>query len=152
MPMTKPEPRRISIADIKGAVDRREVHEVDWPGVEGRRVGLLELRCAEIQAAYFAARDRFARAGLASIDEAAREAFNEELEVQYCFRMLVDPEARVAKFRLFKSVDECRERLDPDERAFFATEQIRRQAEKVIGWKQKEPPKTEAEQSEDESA
>jgi hypothetical protein len=129
------EPRRLSIADIKGTVDRRDVHPVDWPGVEGRKVGLMELRCSEIQAAYFAARDRFARKGLATIDEAARDAFDEELEVQYCYLMLVDPEARAAKFRMFKTADECRDRLDPDERGFFRVQAAKLQAEKVRGWR-----------------
>lgn len=122
----------LTIADVKGP-DRRDVRQTEWPGLE-RQIGVLELRCSEIQSAYFAARERFAKAGLATIDPQALDAFGEELEIQCCFRMLVDPEAREAKWRLFKTADECRERLSPDERGYFYGLQAALHRERVASW------------------
>lgn len=131
------EPKRLSIEAIKGK-DLREVHEVDWPGTAAK-VGVMELRCSELLEAYFEARELFAKRGWDSIDSAGDETFQAELELQYCFRMLVDPEAKLAKFRVFSSTKEARERLSPDERAYFAALHAVFQREATAAWKKNEP-------------
>lgn len=124
------EPQHLKIAQIKGK-DLRTVHPVDWPGLPDRKVGLMELRCSEQLEAYFAAREVFARKGWETIDPAAVPSFEEELHVQYCYRMLVDPETVSAdpRFRICESVDETRQRLDANERNFFVlTHNLRQNA------------------------
>lgn len=130
----------LKIADLKGK-DVRTVHVIPWPGLPDRKVGLLELRCGEQLEAYFAAREIFSRKGWENIDVAANPHFGAELELQYVFRMLVDPETTTAdpRFRIFASVDEARARLDPDERAHFATAHVGFENDKVMAWM----PKTE---------
>ncbi len=128
------EQKRLTAADLLGK-DLRAVHQVPWPGSEnGRQVGVLELRCAEIQDAYFAAREHFSKRGWSDLDAVAISAFNIELEVQNCYRMLIDPDSRNAVDRIFKDADECRKRLGPAERHFFATMHDELQEKKVTSW------------------
>lgn len=132
------EPKRLTIAQIKGK-DTRTVHVVDWPGLPGKRVGIMELRCGEQLDAYFAAREVFTRRGWHVIDQAAQPHFNAELELQYCYRMLIDPDAAVPSARVFKDVDEARSRLDPDERGHFTALHVVYENEKVGAWQPKPP-------------
>jgi glutamate/tyrosine decarboxylase-like PLP-dependent enzyme len=126
--------RGLTIEDFKGVKAPREVHPVPWPGLE-RQVGIMELRCSEVLDSYFAARALFAKKGLThSEDQAAARAFSEELETQYCYRMLLDPEATVAEARIFKSADEARAELSPDERGWFVERHQEFQETRVSSW------------------
>jgi len=131
---------KLSIADILGK-DCRDVHVVKWPGTE-KSVGLLMLRCSEIADAYFDARERFRRKGL-EIDESTLQALQEELDLQYCYRMLVDPEAKIADARLFKDATEARDRLDSDLRVFFCDKHAGFQVARVQSWTPVPPAETE---------
>jgi hypothetical protein len=128
------ERQRVTIDTLKGK-DLRTVHAVEWPGLPDRKVGLLELRCAELLEAYFAAREVFARKGWEAIDAAALSAFEEELHVQYVYRALVDPETQSAapQFRICKDADQTRARLDPFERDYFAGKLTMLQTETPAG-------------------
>jgi len=128
-----PEPKRLTIAQVKGR-DLRTVHAVDWPGVPGKKVGLLELRCNELLDAYFAARETFSRKGWEDIDAVAAVAFADELNLQYCFRMLVDPDACNPKFQVFKTADEARERLSAAERSYFVELHLEKQHDTAAAW------------------
>ncbi len=128
------ERQRVTIDSLKGK-DLRTVHAVEWPGLPDSKVGLLELRCAELLEAYFAAREVFARKGWEQIDAAALSAFEEELHVQYVYRALVDPEAVSAapQFRICKDADQTRARLDPFERDYFSSKMTLLQTEAPAG-------------------
>ena len=124
--------RRLKIDDILGK-DCRTVHVVKLPGTD-KDVGLLMLRCSEIADAYFEAREVFRRKGLDVIDGNTLQPLQEELDLQYCYRMLVDPEAKIADARLFKTVDEARARLDTDLRSHFVDLHASKQVERVTSW------------------
>lgn len=121
---------RLSIDDL--LPDMRDVRVVDWPGTD-RKVGLLLLRCAELQDAYFATRERFKRRDQA-VDWAAKAQLDEEEGLQQVYRMLIDPEARRPEYRIFKSVEQARERLTPELRDHFVEEHLRLQDELVKSW------------------
>jgi hypothetical protein len=118
--------RKLGIADFKPLLER-EVFPVTWPGTD-KRVGVLILRCAEVQESHFAARAHFAKKAR-EVDQPSMAEFSYEEDAQLCYRMLIDPEARVADARIFKSADEARGMLDIDERAFFVSEHQRLQLE-----------------------
>lgn len=133
----------MKIEDILGR-DVRTVHRVKWPGTD-KDVGLLMLRCSEIASAYFDAREWFRRKGLGAIEDGSTlEALQQELDLQYCFRMLVDPEAKIADARLFATVEDARARLSTDERTWFVDQHAAKQLETVQSWTPLfPPPKTE---------
>jgi hypothetical protein len=132
----------VTIADILGK-DVRTVHRVRWPGTD-KDVGLLMLRCSEIAAAYFDAREWFRRKGLEAIEDGSTlEALQQELDLQYCFRMLVDPEAKIADARLFAAVEDARARLSTDERTHFVDLHATKQLEAVQSWTPAPPPEEE---------
>lgn len=122
---------QLTIKDYKG--EDREVHVIAWPGTD-RLVGLMLLHCDELQAAHFDARKRFRDKGQ-DVDEHSELELTREEQLQLCYRMLIDPEARVPAARIFKSPNEARARLSPDERQLFVGEHIRLQTEKVEGWR-----------------
>lgn len=131
--MTKETARKITQAS------QRTTSVVRWPGRDWD-VSVLDLRCSEIQAAYFAARDVFARKGYRDLlDVAAKAAFDEELETQYVWRMLIDADSRDPKDRVFATVDECRAELSADERGFFSGEHMRQSIARVATWAKKDP-------------
>lgn len=105
----------MSIDDVKPAV--REVTPVAWPGTD-KMVGLLHLNLAELQDAHADARRHCKRRDIPADVFSAEELEKEEM-AQQCFRALVDPDARVADARLFESVDQLRQRMDAEERAWF---------------------------------
>ncbi len=117
----------------KGLAKRpREANEVQWPGQE-RKVSMLQLNCAEIQKSHFAARNWFERKGQ-EVDEANQQVFTDEEGIQLCYLMLLEEDSVNPNTRIFSSVDDAREYLNPDERAFFIGEHIRVQTEHVEKW------------------
>lgn len=95
----------------------REIVLISWPGND-KEVGLLKLNCAELQQAYFESRRRFDKQQI-RMDVFAEEALSAEEMVQQCYLMLIDPEARNPKYKVFKSADEARNLLDDDMREYF---------------------------------
>ncbi len=117
----------MSFADIRPP--EREVFQVGWPGT-GREVGLMLLRCAEVQEAHFAAVDRFRRA-VQPADGVGLSEFLREVERQQVFRMVLQPGSRRPEDRLFDSADAVRKALDLDEVAFFQREHERLSTERL---------------------
>lgn len=103
--------------------DEREVTVIKWPGTD-RDVGLLHLNVGELLDAHCAARELFRKRGIAA-DPWSSEALEQEEMTQQVFRMLVEPDARVADARVFQSVDQCRKRLDAEERSWFCVQHER---------------------------
>jgi len=108
-------PKRLTIDDIKPP--GREVVVVDWPGRD-RKVGLLHINCEEEQDSYFAMRSHFRKKDQ-SVDLFSQEATEAEEMLQQVYRMLIDPAAKVADYRVFSDADQARRRLSMSERAFF---------------------------------
>lgn len=113
--------RRVTIDDIKP--DLREVKAVEWPGT-GRQVGVLHLNVGELLEAHAAARETCKRRGIPA-DMWSAEAIEAEEMTQQCYRMLVDPEARIADARVFTSIEQVRKRLDAEERGHFCAQHER---------------------------
>jgi hypothetical protein len=131
--------QRVTIADILGK-DVRTVHRVRWPGTD-KDVGLLMLRCSEIAAAYFDAREWFRRKGLEAIEDSSTLlALQQEYDLQLCYRALVDPEAKIADARLFKDAADARSRLDVKERVHFASLHGEKLDEREESWTPAPPP------------
>ena len=97
--------------------DVRDTIEVEWPET-GKMVSLLILRCDEIQAAYFAARERFERRSQ-SVDLFSNEELERERNLQEVFRMVLKEGSNSPKARVFASADEARRRLSLDEVGYF---------------------------------
>ena len=110
----------------------RETNIISWPGKECK-VSVLQLNCAEIQKAHFAARNWFDRKGQ-QVDEANHQAFADEESVQLIYLMLLEEDSVNPNARIFLSVDETREYLSPDECTYFIGEHIRLQTERVEKW------------------
>lgn len=122
--------KKLTIRDFKPK-DRR-VDLVRWPGTE-RHVGLMQLNCAEVQAAHLAARARFRNRGQ-DVDEFSRAELQAEESLQCCYLMLIDQDACVADARVFASADQARTELGPDLREYFMNEHVRLQTELWEGW------------------
>lgn len=122
--------RRLSIDDLQP--DVRDVQVIDWPGTD-RKVGLLLLRVSELQEAHFAAREHFKRKA-ATVDWASKVSLDEEEALQQVYRMLIDPDAKAPEYRVFKSPEQARARLTPDQRDHFVGEHMRAQAEIAKSW------------------
>ncbi len=122
--------KRSTLADYKGT--ERHVRRVPWPGLQ-REIGVLRLVCAEIQQAYFAAREHFSRQRQA-VDGAGQRLFQDEVDFQLVYRMLIAPDSKRPEDRICKSVDELRRLLEPDEVAHFLELHQRMQEEQVAAW------------------
>jgi hypothetical protein len=107
--------RRLKIADVRPG--GREVFPVTWPG--GREVNLLLLRCSDLQAAHFAAVERFKKQDQPMDTITALEEFGREKNLQEVFRMVLRPDSKLPNDRLFKDADEARAELGIDEVQFF---------------------------------
>lgn len=117
----------LSIRDFKRAGPTLE--EITWPGTE-RKVGLLYLMSDAYQDAYFAARARWEDMR-GEMDDEASPHFDREYSLQLCYRMLVQPGIR-AERRLFRSADEARAELSPNEIDWFMDEQQRLAREDAV--------------------
>lgn len=108
------------MADLSTYVsDQRAIRIVDWPGVD-KPVGILLLRCEDVQDAAFEARARFERKRH-PVDGTFAELFRYEWEYQLVARMLVDPEQPGPEGRLM-SGDQARASLTPDQVAWFLSQ------------------------------
>jgi len=114
------EQRRLKIADVRPG--GREVFSVEWPG--GREVNLLLLRCADLQAAHFAAVERFKKQDQPMDTITSLEEFGREKNLQEVFRMLLQPSSKLPADRLFKDADEARAELCLDEVEWFAAKHV----------------------------
>lgn len=126
--------KRLTINDLKPK--DREVRLVKWPGSDVE-VGLMLLRCNELQEAHLAARAWFRKKGQ-DIDFASAEELEGEEMLQQVFRMLIDPASCVAKDRVFTTDKEARERITSDERDYFIEQHKAFQAEVVRSWKEEQ--------------
>lgn len=91
------------------ASSTREVNTVPWPGTD-KLVGIMHLAVGELQDAHFEAREWFKKKSR-EVDLASMVELEREEVVQQCYRMLIDPDAKNADYRIFRSVSEARERL-----------------------------------------
>lgn len=114
--------------------DIRIVNRLKWPGTE-REVGILDLRCSELEDCEVDAREHLVRRGL-NIDAPTSAALLErELQVQIAWRILVEPDSKgQPQYRLFKTADETRTRLDPDTRGYFVAWAAHEKAVTAAGW------------------
>lgn len=101
------------------AADIRQVDKLAWPGKE-QEIGILALRCDEIEDAEVDARTHLRKRGIDVDALSSADLLSREFQVQLAYRMMVEPDSKgQAEFRLFKSADELRKRLDPDSRGYF---------------------------------
>lgn len=131
--MTPPKPKRATLADYKG--QDRIVRVVPWPGLQ-REVGVLRLVCLEIQQAYFGAREHFSRQRQ-SVDALSQRAFQDEVDYQLCYRMLLAPDSKRPVDRIAKSVEELKSLLEPDDIAHFLEVHQRMQEEQIAAWRER---------------
>jgi len=96
----------------------RDVRQVKWPGGTDE-VGVMMLMCEDFQDSLVAARDRLRKRSqdLGLLFNA--EMLQDEEQVQACYLMLLEPKATSPEGRLFKSANEVRSRVTPEERAYF---------------------------------
>jgi AraC-like DNA-binding protein len=109
------EEKRVKFKDIRAS--RRDVFQVDWPGTK-RKVGILLLRCSEIQAAHFAAIEHFQKQ-VQPTEGMSMAEFVREKELQEAFLMLLQPGSQLPGDRLFGKADEARHELSLDEVAWI---------------------------------
>lgn len=121
------EPKRLTIEDVRPL--RREVFTEEWPGA--REVNLLLLRCSDVQAAHFAAVEHFQNSGQ-PMDSVSYPEFVREKELQEVYRMLLQPDCKEPKCRLFKTAKDAREALSLDEIAWWLDRHQRRIDETLI--------------------
>lgn len=121
------EQKKLSIKDIRA--DQREVSLIKWPGTE-KEIGLMLLRCGEIQEAHFAAVEWFQKK-IQLMDGVNLAEFIREKERQEIFRMLLQPDSKRPQDRLFNSAEDVRRELDLDEVAYFQAEHQRLTEERL---------------------
>lgn len=108
-------PKRITLDDI---VSRdRDVFQVPWPGTE-KLVGLMLLRCGEVQDAHFDAVEWFKRK-VQQNDGVSAFEFLREKERQEVYRMILQPDTKRPEDRLFSTANDLRKRMSLDEVAYF---------------------------------
>lgn len=112
--------------------NQRDIRTVCYPGTD-IQVGLLVLHCSEIQEAYFAARDWFERKRQ-PVDDYAQQQFSFELDYQLLYRMLLEPDSKNPVDRVFRSPDEVRKILSPDEAGYLIEQHAKFQREIVDAW------------------
>ncbi len=106
--------------------------DLKFPGTD-KPMTLLYLHCGEMQDAYFAARAHYEKKAQ-SVDDVAAPQFQLELEYQQAFRMLLQPGAGNPSARLFKSVDEVRRDLTPNECSFIIDHHFEKQLKEGSVW------------------
>jgi len=122
------ESRPLTIRDYKPGP--RRMDQVDWPGSD-RPVWLLYLHCAEIQAAYFAARRWFEDQGQA-VDQTATAWFELEFRYQLAARMLLG--GRDPQRKLFRNVEAVRRELTTNELDYLMAAHERIETAEAAGW------------------
>ena len=113
------EKNKLTIENYKQKL--RKVEVVEWPD-SGKKVGIMQLNYAEIQEAYFAARESFSKRGYQQISADDME-FDTEKLIQRVYLFLVDPDSRTGekKYRIFNNCDECKQFLTSKEMLYFAS-------------------------------
>jgi len=117
----------MTIRDLRG--QDRDVSPIRLIAAE-LDAGLLRLRCDELPAAHFAPVDPFRRKAQPT-DGVSYIEFVREKERQEVFLMLLQPDSKDPKDRLFRSVDELRSELDLDDVKFVQAEYEKRVLERL---------------------
>jgi hypothetical protein len=115
----------------------RRIETIGWPGDDSRTVAILYLVAKETQDAYFGARKHF-EANSQAVDMAAGFQFELEHTYQLVQRMLLDPVAKDPEKKLFKTTDDVRRRLTPNEIDWFVAAHERIQKGELLNWKRED--------------
>lgn len=110
----------------------RRVEPLKWPGSD-EEVGLMMLTCEELQDATVAAREVLRKRSVDLGLAINAEMLQAEEETQIVFRAVLERGATDPSARVFKSADEVRKRLDPDQRNYFNAWHLQRQTEALEG-------------------
>ena len=119
-----------TIDDIEG--DVRDIKVIKWPGTD-KDVGIMLLRCNELQEAHFDAREWF-RKKAQKTDDTSHIQFLVEEEVRQCLRFLIDPESKKAEYKIFANPDIARKRLTQAKRVYLVDQYNVFQTEIIESW------------------